>query len=77
MDPTIEAALIAVAGMVVVAVTGFLTTRSVTGKTLKEQRTHTLNERFATAASQLGGDQPPAVQLAGRMARSCGSRAWR
>jgi hypothetical protein len=34
-------------------------------KTLAEQRTRTLNERFATAASQLGGDKPPAVRLAG------------
>jgi hypothetical protein len=43
MDPSVEAAIIAVAGTVVVAVTGFWTTRSVTGKTLKEQRTQTLN----------------------------------
>jgi uncharacterized protein YjbI with pentapeptide repeats len=34
-------------------------------KTLAEQRTRTLNERFTTAADQLGGDKPPAVQLAG------------
>ncbi len=34
-------------------------------KTLAEQRTRTLNERFATAASQLGSDKPPAVRLAG------------
>src|SRR5215831_19988646 len=34
-------------------------------RTLEEQRTRTLNERFATAAEQLGGDKPPAVQLAG------------
>jgi hypothetical protein len=34
-------------------------------RTLAEQRTRTLNERFATAAEQLGGDKPPAVQLAG------------
>src|SRR5579862_7688400 len=33
--------------------------------TLAEQRTRTLNERFATAAGQLGGDKPPAVRLAG------------
>jgi uncharacterized protein YjbI with pentapeptide repeats len=65
MNPTIAAALIAVAGTVIVAVTGFWTTRTVTGKTLKEQRTQTLNERFATAAGQLGGDKQAAVQLAG------------
>jgi uncharacterized protein YjbI with pentapeptide repeats len=34
-------------------------------RTLAEQRTRTLNERFATAASQLGDDKPPAVRLAG------------
>jgi uncharacterized protein YjbI with pentapeptide repeats len=34
-------------------------------KTLAEQRTRTLNERFATAAGQLGSDKPPAVRLAG------------
>jgi len=34
-------------------------------KTLAEQRVRTLNERFATAAGQLGGDKPPAVRLAG------------
>ena len=33
-------------------------------KTLDEQRTRTLNERFATAAEQLGSDKP-AVRLAG------------
>jgi Pentapeptide repeats (9 copies) len=35
------------------------------GRTLAEQRTRTLNERFATAAGQLGDDKPPAVRLAG------------
>jgi hypothetical protein len=34
-------------------------------RTLAEQRTRTLNERFATAAAQLGSDKPPAVRLAG------------
>ena len=34
-------------------------------RTLAEQRTRTLNERFATAAEQLGSDKPSAVQLAG------------
>src|SRR5215831_14210978 len=33
--------------------------------TLAEQRTRTLNERFATAAGQLGSDKPAAVRLAG------------
>ena len=34
-------------------------------RTLAEQRTRTLNERFATAAGRLGSDKPPAVRLAG------------
>src|ERR1700733_6778454 len=34
-------------------------------RTLGEQRTRVLNERFATAAGQLGDDKPPAVRLAG------------
>ena len=34
-------------------------------RTLAEQRARTLNERFATAAGQLGDDKPPAVRLAG------------
>ncbi|MDQ2815042.1 MAG: pentapeptide repeat-containing protein [Actinomycetota bacterium] len=34
-------------------------------RTLAEQRTRTLNERFATAAGQLGDDKPPTVRLAG------------
>ena len=49
----------------VVAVFGFRTTRSVTGSTLAEQRPRTLNERFATAAGQLGSDKQPALRLAG------------
>jgi hypothetical protein len=36
-------------------------------RTLAEQRTRTLNERFATAAAQLGSDKP-AVRLAGMYA---------
>jgi hypothetical protein len=39
--------------------------RKALDKTLAEQRTQTLNERFATAAGQLGSDRPPAVRLAG------------
>src|SRR5580693_4646396 len=34
-------------------------------RTLAEQRTRTLNERFAAAAGQLGDDRPPTVRLAG------------
>src|SRR5262247_3684528 len=72
MGPTVEAALIAgvvslisLGGTVVVAVIGFRTTRRVTGSTLAEQRARTLNERFATAAEQLGSDESSAVRLAG------------
>ena len=57
MSPQVEAAfiagivsLISLGGTVVVAIIGFRTTRNVTGSTLAEQRTRTLNERFATAA---------------------------
>src|SRR6201996_4637647 len=34
-------------------------------QTLDEQRGRPLNERFATAAGQLGNDRPPAIRLAG------------
>jgi uncharacterized protein YjbI with pentapeptide repeats len=34
-------------------------------RTLGEQRTRTLNERFAMAAGQMGSDKPPEVRLAG------------
>ena len=37
-------------------------------KTLNEQRSRTWNERFATAAGQLGSDKPPEVRLAGAYA---------
>jgi hypothetical protein len=57
--------LISLGGTVVVAVIGFRTTRNVAGSTLAEQRYRTLNERFATAAEQLGSDRPAAVRLAG------------
>ena len=46
-------------------------------KTLAEQRTRTLNERFATAAEQLGGDKPPAVRLAGVYAMAGLADDWK
>jgi hypothetical protein len=46
-------------------------------RTLAEQRTRTLNERFATAAEQLGGDKPPAVQLAGAYAMAGLADDWK
>jgi len=42
----------------------FAEQRTQLDRTLAEQRTRTLNERFATAAEQLGSDKP-AVRLAG------------
>src|SRR5262245_36151621 len=88
VDSSVEAALIAVAGTVVGAVTGFWTTRGITGstlaeqrkqldRTLTEQRTRTLNERFATAADQLGSDKPPAVRLAGVYAMAGLADDWK
>jgi uncharacterized protein YjbI with pentapeptide repeats len=45
-------------------------------RTLEEQRTRTLNERFATAADRLGSDKPPAVQLAGVYAMAVLADDW-
>jgi hypothetical protein len=45
-------------------------------QTLAEQRTRTLNERFATAADRLGSDKPPAVRLAGVYAMSGLADDW-
>jgi hypothetical protein len=68
MSPEVVAALIAVTGTAVVAVVGFLTTRSVTQKTIKaqgdqldktlaEERVRTLPDRFTKAIEQLGSDK--------------------
>jgi uncharacterized protein YjbI with pentapeptide repeats len=46
-------------------------------KTLAEQRTRTLNERFATAAAQLGSDKPPEVRLAGVYAMAGLADDWK
>ena len=40
-------------------------------RTLAEQRTRTLNERFAAAAGQMGGDKSPAVRLRAPPAGTC------
>jgi hypothetical protein len=45
-------------------------------RTLAEQRTRTLNERFAAAAGQLGNDKPPTVQLAGLYAMAGLADDW-
>jgi hypothetical protein len=46
-------------------------------KTLAEQRTRTLNDRFATAAEQLGDDKPPTVRLAGVYAMAGLADDWK
>ncbi|HEX6524104.1 MAG TPA: hypothetical protein VF070_29510, partial [Streptosporangiaceae bacterium] len=65
MSPQVTAAFIAAGvGVLTVAttvVTQYLGRRATSkqlDKTLTEQRTRTLNERFATAADQLGSDKP-------------------
>jgi hypothetical protein len=72
MNPAVVAAIIA-ASVSVLTLIGTLaaqyfgrraTSREL-DRTLAEQRTRTLNERFATAADRLGGDKPSAVRLAG------------
>jgi hypothetical protein len=72
MNPAVVAAIIA-ASVSVVTLIGTLaaqyfgrraTSRQL-DRTLTEQRTRTLNERFATAADKLGEDKPAAVRLAG------------
>ena len=79
MSPQVTAAIIAVSGVVLTViatvVVQYLSRRATKGdleeqrkylnETLEEQRTQTLNERFATAAGQLGSDKPPEVRLAG------------
>ena len=46
-------------------------------RTLNEQSIQTLNERFATAAGQLGGDKPPEVRLAGVYAMAVLADDWK
>jgi Pentapeptide repeats (9 copies) len=79
MDSAVVAAVIAASVSlltlivsVVAQIYGIRKTSSGTAETLKqldrtlaEQRARTLNERFATAAEQLGSDKPPAVRLTG------------
>src|SRR5215467_3207458 len=45
-------------------------------RSLAEQRTRTLNERFDTVAEHLGGDKPPAVRLAGVYAMAALADDW-
>ena len=46
-------------------------------RTLAEQRARTWNERFATAADQLGSDKPAAVRLAGVYAMAGLADDWK
>jgi ribosomal protein L29 len=68
--------IVTVIATVIVQIVGFRSTKANTGqqikatheqldRTLAEQRTRTLNERFATAAEQLGNYNKAAVRLAG------------
>jgi hypothetical protein len=61
----IIAGALTVIGTLAVQYFGHRATTKQLDQTLGEQRARTLNERFATAASQLGGDKPPAIRLAG------------
>jgi len=71
MSPEVTAAIIAASvsfltliGTLAAQLLGRRATSKQLDKTLTERRTRTLNERFATAAEELGSDKP-AVQLAG------------
>ena len=64
MNPLLEAAIVAGAVSLITVIATVWTTNKGTNRTLAEQRTRTLNERFATAADKLGSDTP-AIRLAG------------
>src|SRR5215475_13418560 len=68
MDPVVVAAIIAAGTGVLTVVCTLYGTHRTVKEQLAEQRhelDRTLNERFATAAGQLGDDKRPAVRLAG------------
>src|SRR5262245_3638386 len=84
MSPQVTAAIIAASvsfltliGTLAAQIYGRSATSRELERTLVEQRTRTLNERFATAAGQLGGDKPPAVRLAGVYAMAGLADDWR
>ena len=69
MNPQVVAAIIAASisfltliGTLAAQYFGRRATSKQLDRTLAEQRARTLNERFATAAGQLGDDKPPAVR---------------
>jgi hypothetical protein len=83
MNATIVAAIIAASvsavtliGTLIAQYVGRRATSRELDRTFNEQRTRTLNERFATAADRLGGDKPPAVQLAGVYAMAVLADDW-
>src|SRR5271155_4055281 len=72
MNPEVTAAIIAASvsfltliGTLAAQYFGRRATSRQLDRTFSEQRTRTLNERFATAAGQLGDDKRSAVRLAG------------
>ena len=90
MSPEVTAAWIAVGGVLATVIVQIIGVRSTkanteqqieathqdTADTLAEQRTRTLNERFATAAEQLGSDRP-AVRLPGVYAMARLADDWK
>jgi len=83
MSLQVEAALIAAGvGVLTVVTTAFTqylghrATSKQLDRTLADQRLRTLNERFATAAGQLGSDKPAAVRLAGVYAMAGLAEDW-
>jgi uncharacterized protein YjbI with pentapeptide repeats len=79
MNPEVTAAIIAASVSfltLIGTILGRRATRKQLDRTLAEQRTRTLNERFATAAGQLGDDKPPTVRLAGVYAMAGLAEDW-
>jgi hypothetical protein len=83
MSPEVAAAVIAASvsfltliGTLAAQYFGRRATSKQLDRTLAEQRTRTLNERFATAAGQLGDDKP-AVRLAGVYAMAGLADDWK
>ena len=90
VEAAIIAATVGVATLIATVVTQYLGRRATSrdterafevqgeqlDRTLAEQRTRTLNERFAAAAEQLGSEKPAAVQLAGMYAMAGLADDW-
>src|SRR5271155_5156122 len=83
MNPEVTAAIIAASvsfltliGTLAAQYFGRRATSRQLDRTFSEQRTRTLNERFATAAGQLGDDKRSAVRLAGVYAMAVLADDW-